>query len=479
MRPSALRVARAWDNELLQGQANLFRAELQRFNTAVQTRDRLVAYRWADVIRRGSQIAGWLLETRSIPRGKEKAAELAFRLFMSAARTPRDVFAWAEKNEKHLVTFLDALGWPEKSAVSDDSEEVFPFEGFTIHNTLNLTGPGLETTKDVIKRAVRVLHTMTSVPRVTSIIYGNLFVVGRLKQPRTLAWYNQLTDEVYLRPHIKVGSEESHNLLHELGHRYWFKVMSREARSAWATYHMLLQFQRPEVPMPGPGDVFPIPIKGQKKAPIVERVEGGQIFFVGGGSVPRLKTMQILQQKASYPTDYASTSAEEHFAESFAMYGLGDLQAQHVEAFEAIVIRGEKYQPGRMAARVAARHLTRPLSAVLKMASDKTLQDLVSDYFGEVGKHLASAFGGTKTRLNDKSELMVKYLVDWNTPGSPDQFNFTAVFTLERGFVLYSVFQHTVGVTKPRLMGKQTISADVSASALAELVGRVVEDAEN
>lgn len=199
---------------------------------------------------------------------------------------------------------------------------------------------------------------MSSVPKVGGILYGNLFIVGRLKQPRTLAWYNVTTDELYIRPHVKVGSEEAHNLLHELGHRYWFKEMTRERKSAWASYHMMLGFSRPTVKMPGPGDVFPIPISGRKEAPIVERVEGGSIFFVGGGSIDRLKVMKILQRDASYPSPYAATSAEEHFAEAFSMYGLGDLGPDHVKAFEAIVIRGDKFDPRSVSAsRVATRWL--------------------------------------------------------------------------------------------------------------------------
>jgi hypothetical protein len=341
----------------MQGQIRLFREQLQRYTTALQARDRLVAYRWADVIRAGRTLADWLLETRSIPKGKEKAAEMAFRLFMSVTRAPKDVFAWAEKNQRHIDTLLAATEWPEKGAAAEGSEETFPFAGFTIHNTVNATGSDLEATKTVIERAVKVVRSMSNVPQAASIIYGNLFVIGRLKQPRTLAWYNLMTDEVYLRPHKKVGSEEAHNLIHELGHRFWAKKMSRDAQSNWATYHMLLGYQQPDIKMPVAGDVFPIPITGRKTPPIVERVEGGQIFFVGGGSVERFKTMKILQQDARYPTPYAGTSAEEHFAEAFAMYGLGDLKPANVEAFEAIVIRGEKHTPGRMASRVADRWL--------------------------------------------------------------------------------------------------------------------------
>ncbi len=345
MTPSAARVARNWDSGLMNTQVATFKRELARFDLALATRDRLIEYRWHDVIRAGRPLTEWLLETRSVPKGKEKAAEMAFRLFMSASRAPKDMPAWNEKNRRHIDMLLTAIDWPAKGAAAEGSEETFPLAGFTIHNTVNLAGSSLESTKTVIERAVKVVRSMTAVPRVASIIYGNLFIVGRLKQPRTLAWYNIMTDEVYLRPHVKVGSEEAHNLVHELGHRYWFKVMTREAKAMWAGHHMSTGFSRPAVPMPKAGDPYPFPIRGRKERPIIEKVEGGQIYFVGGGTIGAYQTMQYLQREAAFPSPYSETSPEEHFAEAFAMYGLGDLKPEHIEAFDSIVIRGEKYRP--------------------------------------------------------------------------------------------------------------------------------------
>lgn len=121
--------------------------------------------------------------------------------------------------------------------------------------------------------------------------------------------------------------------------------------------------------------------------------------------------------------------------------------------------------------------LRRELVAILqKSGSGETLQDLVAGYFQEVGNRLVSQHGGTKSRVNDKSEPLVRYIVDWNTAESPDSFNCTAVFTLERGTVFYSVFRHEAPGQKPRLLGKQTAPADTSPAALADLVGRVSED---
>lgn len=359
MNPSAVRVARAWNNDLMLRQVGEFRDHLQRFNTAVQTRDRLVAYRWLDLVRVGKNLADWAVETRSIPKGREKAAELAFRLFLAAARAPRDVFAWAEKNQRHLAVFQEALGWPEKSQAAEGSEETFPLAGFTVHNTLNLSGSELETTKNVVEQAAKTLRS-ASIPKGAGILYGNLFIVGRLKQANTLAWYNSATDEMYLRPFPRVGRGEIHNLLHELGHRYWHKVLPREQQSKWATYHMLIGIRPPtDVKLPQPGEEFPVPIKGRKTPPIIDKIEGDVISFVGGGSMSRSKTYQILRQQAAYPTDYASTSYSEHFAEAFAMYALGTLKPEHVKAFEAIVVRGEAYDPRAVSAasRVATRFL--------------------------------------------------------------------------------------------------------------------------
>ena len=43
-------------------------------------------------------------------------------------------------------------------------------------------------------------------------------------------------------------------------------------------------------------------------------------------------------RKISFPTSYASTSAEEHFAESFSLYSMKKLTGVHKENFEKIII---------------------------------------------------------------------------------------------------------------------------------------------
>jgi hypothetical protein len=68
----------------------------------------------------------------------------------------------------------------------------------------------------------------------------------------------------------------------------------------------------------------------------------------GGGKIKKMEVIKILQNQASrakFPTAYAAKNDEEHFAEAFAMYVIGDLDPQHREAFESIIVKGEDLQP--------------------------------------------------------------------------------------------------------------------------------------
>jgi hypothetical protein len=297
---------------------------------------------WRFLVRAGSQLATWMVETRALPAGKAKAVELAARTFISAVRDPRDVAAWWEKNRKHAMLILDAVKWPEKSEAGGAGgvQEKLTVGQFTVHNTLHLEGAKLASTVGVLEKAAQLVR---SVGPFAKILYGDVFIVGKLEQPRTMAWYYPKDDTVYLRPQ-NLGKGEQFNLIHELGHRYWFKFMPGDGQRQWNTrYFLMKNTNAPKVTLPEPGQPLGFKIKGLgDEEPIVESYGRGldgsrKINLVGGGSVYANAVYAILEKNAitlKFPTPYSATHAEEYFAESFALYVTGDLGPDHREAFE-------------------------------------------------------------------------------------------------------------------------------------------------
>lgn len=303
----------------------------------------------------GQRLAKYIIQFKSVPKGKAKAVQQAAATFIKMRRAPRNLATWWQKNAKHMQTLLDSRTWPFKS-VEDEGDEVYKLGPFEVHNTLGLADKALASTNKAIASAAKFLET-SGIPKARSVLYGPVMVVGKLQQPRTLAWYYPGDDTVYLRAHTKAGKGEVHNLVHELAHRYWAKQFRNQR--AWVKHHRRVK-NRGEGEQADDanldmlkglkvGDVFPLPISGMIRggppriteiSPTSWSLENSR----GRGRVSKsaiVKTMQSNSRKTKaikhFPTPYASTDAEEHFAEAFAMYAMNQLPVEHKEAFEEIV----------------------------------------------------------------------------------------------------------------------------------------------
>lgn len=298
--------------------------------------------RWADLVRWGKFISTWVVETRSIPAGSTKAVEVATRTFLSTKLKPRDVAAWWEKNKRYAVLLLSTYKWPERgTATQDGIREMFTLGAFTVHNTLHLEGDKLTSTEAVVEKAEKVIRKF---PKLARVLYGDIFIVGRLQQPRTLAWYNIEDDKVYVRPQ-KLSEEELINLTHELGHRYWFKFLGNAGQREWHTlFYLKKNTNVPSASLPKPGEPLGILVKG-KDNPVVEAIVPDfagnlQVKLVGGGYISANVVRNELsnqQLRTKFPSRYAMTSAVEFFAETFAYYVVGGLSPENTAEFEKTV----------------------------------------------------------------------------------------------------------------------------------------------
>lgn len=321
----------------------------------------------AQFVNAGKKLVKYIIQYKSIPKGNARKVQRAAEVFMKMRRMPRKLDTWWKRNAKHIQTILGSRGWPLKTV--DEGEEIYNLGPFEVHNTLALSDRDLSKTNKAIESAAKFLSS-SRIPKARQVLYGPVMIVGRLQQPRTLAWYYPSDDTIYLRVHRKVSKGEVHNLIHEIGHRYWKKLLSPLQKKAWKKHHRQMkglgeseegeldEFNQREIQKLNElevGDEFPIKLKGMIRGGpprIVDIIQSGDAYqWVvtnrKGTRRARVSRSAIInnmkennrRRKAvdHFPTVYASTDPEEHFCEAFAMYAMNKLPVEHKEAFETII----------------------------------------------------------------------------------------------------------------------------------------------
>ena len=307
-----------------------------------QLRSQMGRY-WKALVVLGRDMADGVMAQKAIPKGKAKKFELAARAVLSARRVPNKPLAWWDKNERNFKVLLESINYPDAKIGGDALFKTGPFK---VHNTVGAEGKKLEQIKKLIRMAARNVRKLPF-PKIKDILYGEIFLVGRLQQPRTMAWWHPGEDTTYIRPFLKFGEGEVHSLVHEWGHRYWRKFMAKAAKNAWMKHHSTMTYADPDVKLPDVGDEIPIKFsKQQKTLPIVKAMTGCSYWFdlkapdgkVREMSYPIHKIMEFLQKKErqmAFPTPYAATDPEEHFCEALGMMANGKLPADHEQTLKA------------------------------------------------------------------------------------------------------------------------------------------------
>lgn len=288
------------------------------------------------VVNTGRVMAEWAIQTRTIPSGQTKALELAARL-MTLARVPSNIVQWYETNRPKLNFLLETLTWGEKSSGPSGGLELTTVGPFKVHNTIGAKEKQFKELQGLVKAAVKAI---TPVMDFKKVLYGDVFVVGQLRQSRTLAWYSPSEDEVYLRNLAKKGIDDLASLIHELGHRYWFKfATANQKRNITALYSKLgWDARRVEVPVLKAGELLPVNLRGELTPRRITKVT--PLFYeLGSGISVRISAVEgILKRKAVegklFPSGYSMKDDVEFFAECFSFYVLGRLPAGLVPQFE-------------------------------------------------------------------------------------------------------------------------------------------------
>jgi hypothetical protein len=215
---------RASMRPLLQGYVEGF-AELWVVPTSPTT--------WAEAVTTGSKLARTLLAVRQPPtRAKARALTAASKAFMTA-RSTRNTYRWYERNKKHGFLLLEAANSWEPIPQGTDLD--LPF---AVHWQPDLP-LDREHTRGLLRRAVEAIRG-SDVPRLTEVLYGPVYVVGALAGRTRLAWYYPDLDTVFVRyrgAEADADGEFIHSVIHELGHRYWGRIMTAEQHREWERHH--------------------------------------------------------------------------------------------------------------------------------------------------------------------------------------------------------------------------------------------------
>lgn len=299
---------------------------------------------WWKFFRSGLGWAEAVIKTKAIPPKSAKAVELASRVFFKRYGLGKHpvILDWFDKNQRYFEVLKEAATWPERS----ESNDIFKVGNFTVHNTIGASPNEVEQAKTWLEKAVSL---MSRVPLegFKRMEYGDVFLVGNITRPKWVAWYVTSEDVVYVRPSLKGVSLEQNvkTVLHELGHRYWSRVLSGAKRHEWMRYHQSIGTTNIKIKVPEVGYQLPYAV-GKYKAVQVSRVDPAlRVFFKDVETGQEVGSTQLrtfwsweeeAARKLSYPTIYAASSPEEHFCEALAMYAFGDLPESQREAFEKI-----------------------------------------------------------------------------------------------------------------------------------------------
>lgn len=276
------------------------------------------------------------LETRSVPLAKQKLFAAACKALLGRSRmslkSGANLFALWRKNKPFCLIAVDSADWPEKTV---GGKEKFQVGSFMVHNTL-----GDVPLDGIIKNIEVAEHLLkhSSVRGIDKVLYGEVFVVDKLKKATTMAWYDVVKDKVSVRDVPQYNITVTENLVHELGHRYWNKFASGKDKRAWSDFYYEIGRNAPP-PRIGVGAKF---MSGNQTLTI-KSIDIDKVF-VEESTNPKeyFRVMDVIRALGKqgtftqYPTPYASVDFEEFFCESLRLYALDRLKEPFKERFETV-----------------------------------------------------------------------------------------------------------------------------------------------
>ena len=300
---------------------------------------------WVKVIMSGRELASIALDQKSIPKGQAKKMEMSARLFMAARAFPRNFDTWLNRNMKHINYLKTTTKWDDKTEGGDELFKLGPFE---VHNTIQASDKELEAIKMMFSKAISLVKKAGGpASGLKKTLYGDIYVVGRLGQANTSAWYDTSKDFIYTRNLKRAGLRDVRTVIHELSHRYYKNNLSNIIKTRWRKHHIQVSHKSVKVEIPKKGERLPFSVNGVENPKVLgENVLDGTIMLDASKKYPGTavvvgrsqvyKWMRGVAEKLAFPTRYSATNQEEHFCDAMALYVMGDLDKDHTKALKEV-----------------------------------------------------------------------------------------------------------------------------------------------
>jgi hypothetical protein len=219
-----------------------------------------------------------------------------------------------------------------------------------LHFVGNTTAKQRQTTMRSVERVIEGLRRQS--PLVASVLYGDIVVGATSVGANVAGFYAPWTDMVYTTSSGTAMSEMkvAHIIAHELGHRYWQKVLAKDVKESWEKVFSEYKQRGRTIPME---DLIGMVIPAKEGDFRIIDTALNAVLLDANGNPTGIRgsfssSPDAIRALRVFPTQYAGTNPEEFFCEVFGMVATGELPAEHMNLLERLI---EKY-------RTQARRLT-------------------------------------------------------------------------------------------------------------------------
>lgn len=290
-----------------------------------------------EVARSFKELAFHVLRTRKPPASVRNLSTVA-KAFTSLRRQPKDVRLFFARNRDGMRLLLESKDW-------ELADVGITVDGITVSDTTGRAD--MSSIVKLIQSSATKIRA-SRLPRVTDILYGQIFVAANLSTAGSLAFYRGSDDTMWIREKTRQGTASEHSVIHEFGHRYWGRFLSKGIPE-WKQWDKGLRlkakyqsFHPTSGSYPKVGERLPVEVQGYgSDPPIVMHIDGDKFYVADNKFITRRQIQNYyIERRAEscFPTKYSLDSGdpEEHFCEAFAMYILGDLEEPHYSKFKEI-----------------------------------------------------------------------------------------------------------------------------------------------
>ena len=303
-------------------------------------------------------LADFLFHKIKFPENKSRRVR-AIKNKLKLPRSRYNAFSWFADRTKHIDDMLTLLRHP----LREEGENEIEVGPFTLKNPINLSEDKIEEMKEACTQAL-TLCTNSLAPNFPQALYGDVVLVEKLDRASWYAWYNSVKDDITMKYMDRDKAEFIKTFIHEIGHRYYRKILSEDKKRLWRRYDINCHYaQRIRLSEWIGKDINLYAKKKRTKTSIgvkpnegvpakISRLSprGGVYLVLPDGSevgVYREKHIKehIKAQTGIFPTTYATTNEEEHFCEALSYKAVGKLHPKSLEAFNSIIVDGVSYAP--------------------------------------------------------------------------------------------------------------------------------------